>query len=394
MPHPLTFHLAACLYPGGVFERSAFPSHLVGLSVAANAPGPSDRALRRLHAVRQALGFQTQVILTGDQIYVDATAGLFDPTLSDAPLEHAYDRMRLLPWRNHALEEAEPVALMDDHEVGDNWEPSLHPRRQAALSETLRMGRDHFIDRQLRRSVGTGPADTRLWRPATLGERLLFVGDTRSERTARDPAQLGRARIMSDAQRDALHQALSDRQKAAPTEHKFVATSSVLLPRRLSTAERHDDPAAALRSDAWDGYPTSLHGLLAHICHEGIERCVFLSGDEHIGCVAEATVQQLSAAGLPVGRAVSLWSVHAGALYAPFPFANSVPEDFPTQDLFDFDGGDGRRYRCTVNAWFAPARDGFAEVRVLPDGTAGAGFEVSFRDGLEPERDTRWPPVP
>ena len=64
-----------------------------------------------------------------------------------------------------------------------------------------------------------------------------------------------------------------------------------------------------------------MHALLAHIAENEIENVVFLSGDEHLSCVACASVYSES------GKGALIHSVHSSALYAPFPFANSVEAD-------------------------------------------------------------------
>ena len=419
----LRFHLAACLYPGGLFERSARPRAgslfersarpMAGsLDEPSNLPGPADRSLKRLRALRKADGFATPVLLAGDQIYVDASAGLFDPSLRDEPFKRAYDRLREQDWRSEALMGSTPVTLMDDHEVADNWEPSLNPGRAADGLKLLFKGRYGFLQRQ--RQINPDPVDAprarrSLWLldETTLPGHLLFVGDTRSERSARDPTCMLDARIMGEAQRKALLWALCSQQSMHPGRIKFVATSSMLLPRRLSTAQAeqaHADAkragqakgryphAGALRSDAWCGYPSSLHDLLASLVDLRIQHCVFLSGDEHIGCVAEATVQQTTADGQGLGSPVKLWSVHTGALYAPFPFANSVAEDFFQAETFAFEI-DGRHYRCQVEAKFPSRGDGFVELRVGA-GAGQAGHEtlsLIFRHGQDPSLDQAWP---
>ena len=402
MPDPLTFHLAACLYPGGLLDRSARPSP-GSPNLPVNAPGPADLALRRLRQQRQALGFKTPVLLAGDQIYVDATAGLFDPSLRDQPFTRAYDRLRDQPWRNEALMRTTPLTLMDDHEVADNWEPSLNRGRAAEQHERLWRGRYAFLQRQ--RLVNPDPLDAPrgrrlLWQvnETALAGHLLFLGDTRSERSARDPASILAARIMGDGQAQALLKALTAWQARAPGALKFIATPSMLLPRRLHTAEG-DHPvtgagtAAALRSDAWCGYPGSLHRLLASLVQRQVQvqGCVFLSGDEHIGCAARITVQAVDDRGHAAGQALRLWSVHAGALYAPYPFANAQAADFAASETFYFQEA-GQRYRCQVDAFFPGPGDGFVELTVQPARTATGrdGLAVRFCSAAGPAADQCW----
>ena len=66
-----------------------------------------------------------------------------------------------------------------------------------------------------------------------------------------------------------------------------MLTPSALLPRHLAAAQ---DPACALHSDSWEGYPYSQHELLKFACDNEVEALVFLSGDEHISSFTRAKV--------------------------------------------------------------------------------------------------------
>jgi hypothetical protein len=147
-----------------------------------------------------------------------------------------------------------------------------------------------------------------------------------------------------------------------------VATPSLLLPRR---AEGVQDPAAAERSDAWDGYPASLDRLLDFLMREQIQHTVFLSGDEHHALVCRATLQP------PPERAgqwdaVQLTSVHSSALYAPLPFANGHPADLSDQGFVTAGGT-----RVSMSTHHAPPGDGWARVSLSPGAGDGA-LEVAF----------------
>ena len=140
-------------------------------------------------------------------------------------------------------------------------------------------------------------------------------------------------------------------------------------------------PPAALHSDAWDGYPASLHGLLAHLCDHALDHTVFLSGDEHVGCVAHVHIERLGDDGRVLAPA-TCHSVHTPALYAPYPFANSLAEHFADDEMFEFSLPEGdalRRYRCTVRTWRPAVGDGFVLLRVARRAQGGwvvrAGFD-------------------
>lgn len=374
---PLQLFLVACLYPGGILDRSQRPKPGSRLTDPGNLPGPSDYAFSRLIDLLPVTKLaKMDLVMTGDQIYVDATAGLFDPSQTDKPLERTYANLRAQPWRTMAIgHNAASVALMDDHEVGDNWEPSAHDERNEQSRRQMKHASSLFLEQQRKKPRQS----TLVHSHELLSGHTLFAGDTRSERSARDAKDLKLARIMSDDQMEKLLKTLAT--PPAP-EWKFAATSSVLLPRRLTTKE--GTASAGIRSDAWDGYPTSLHKLLGEVADRGLQNCVFLSGDEHIPCVARITLKPKGSQ-QPV---VKLWSVHAGALYAPYPFANAVREDFAEADAFNFVSPNGTAWTCEVTAEFPPhLDDGFLEIT----GSDGAPLEVVFRSAHGAGRDHAFP---
>jgi len=158
---------------------------------------------------------------------------------------------------------------------------------------------------------------------------------------------------MSEVQLGALLAWLSAR-RTSPVP-KFIACPALPLPRHRRAADPRQ-PAAALRSDSWDGYPQSLSRVLGHIARERVPNVVFLSGDEHLSLVARVTLRAGN------GEPVLVHSVHSSALYAPFPFANSIDDDLAADETFRL--GD-----CSVEVRtrFAAPGDGFAVVRVFEE---------------------------
>lgn len=350
--------LASCQYPGNLLDRTPADARLIG---------PADASMCRLAGRLDQPDPPTLLVLAGDQIYADDTAGLFD-------LPHDEERYRLAYRQRAASRGAQALAgrlvqqmLMDDHEVEADWEfddAAGRVRLQAARRaywQWQRLGDPHDV-----------PAA--LW--TTLRHRGFdfFMGDCRSQREPRQADDLARRHIMAAAQREALQAWLL----AARGRPHFVATSSMLLPRKLATACQ---PLAALHSDAWDGYPASLHGLLAHLCDHALDHTVFLSGDEHLGCVARVHVERLGDDGRVRAQA-TCHSVHTPALYAPYPFANALAEHFADDEVFGFSlpaGAGLRYYRCTVRTWRPAAGDGFVVLRVARHAQGGwvvwAGFD-------------------
>lgn len=393
MPPALCLYLAACQYPAGILERSRLVHPKV--DAPSNVTGPADLAIRRLALERQSdiarHGAPSRLILAGDLIYADATAGLFDPVTRDQPWRRAWDMRSQNPWVRKLNGPGSIISVLDDHEIEDNWEPSNNDKQNAALREAMYRGRLEFIKSSSRGSFARPGASTDarlLWYPDKLdGKHFLFIGDTRTERQARDPAELMRARLMRSEQMRTLLTGLDD---APEDTHKVIVTSSMLLPRPLGLADAAS-PEAAVRCDSWCGYPASLHQVLAHIADNAIEHCLFLSGDEHLPCLAEITVQCTN----PGGPEVKLTSIHAGALYAPYPFANARPAMFLERDSFRFsvtrqnDQNEVTRdYLCTVRATFPPVRhEGYVKIELSDKPSIQPAVTVTFRDALDPARD-------
>lgn len=381
---PFTFALGSCHYPAGLVDGTPQDYQPGGTQL----PGPADAALLRLARRLDQLGDPDRpslLVLAGDQIYADATAGLFDPRAGTTPqnqasLRDAADWLRV-PYQNlygsvgaqSVLGRLRSFMVLDDHEIDDNWEPLPAPAAPGAKrhNQALRSaGRQAYLRYQ--RNLPEAALLQVLWQDQNHRGIPFFLADTRTERGARkaawDPC---RPRIMGCLQTARLYAWLAD----APERPAFFVSPSMLLPRRRRSAAQL---RAALHSDAWCGYPGSLHALLAKVCQLGRSNLVFLSGDEHLSCVVEATITDLRQA----GRQVKLHSVHSSGLYTPYPFANAVPEEFALPDMWEFsDPTDpASRYRCQVRLcqpW--AAGDGFALLRLAPpaQGNSGGDWQLS-----------------
>jgi cholesterol oxidase len=346
-------------------------------SAVAGPAEASALALRKI--VRRMLPEGPSMLLfLGDQVYVDATAGLFDPTVQDDPYKLVYTRQNQSLIALCKDSTVDVYAMPDDHEITDNWEPGDPASGVVRESSAKELGLSAYWKNYRLPEVFTG----KFWRDDIVhGGLPFFLGDARTEREGRTAMNWREQKIMNDLQFTALRQWLAIPENA--NLPKFVSTASALLPRRLAVAR---DAACALHSDAWDGYPKSMHELLAHICDKQIKGLVFLSGDEHISNHVTARVTDLH-----TGRQCTFHSVHSSALYAPYPFANAVKEDFARSETFRFpdppDPAAGR-YCCEVRTVFAPEGDGFALLTALPpsisDGTDWQ-LKVNFHDANGPK---------
>jgi hypothetical protein len=371
----LCFAFGSCQYPSGIVDCTA--GRVIGESDVArdpvpgregriepsyrSRPGPADETYHRLARLlddpapddpRPSL-----LLLLGDQVYVDDTAGLFDPSLRDGRFRAPYERWLGSPCVQEVLYRLPLECVIDDHEIIDNWEPddagaerdkngNLKPWAQNRKDGTIAFRRF-----QLGRNGNGG--SPQLWRSFDEAGVPFFLMNTRTEREHRDALTVGQAKLIRDRQFGALQAWLLEH-KGRP---KFIASPSILLPRQRTTQEH---PTSALRSDAWDGYPATLHALLAFIWDQRIEHCVFISGDEHLSCIAEATLR-----GPGESRpALQIYSIHSSGFYAPYPFANSRPEDLAGDETFEFSAhvGGTPAYRCEVQTWFPRSGDGFATI--------------------------------
>lgn len=413
-----TFALGSCQYPAGLVDGTP-QDHGDG---EAMPPGPADASMLRL-AARLDDPDDTHrpslLVLSGDQIYADATAGLFDPRAGrmPAPRSSVRDAEHWLrvPYQNwlgsvgtqSVLGRLVTLTMLDDHEIDNNWEPlaaaTTRPGADDRLQRLRQAGSLGF--QRYQRDLREAQLLAQLWHRHQHRGIGFFMADTRTERGARQaatdpcspriigPTQLAHLLAWIDGDLTWTDDQPAPRLQpdepalaAARQRPAFIVSPAMLLPRRRSSQRRQGQPGdpqsrrdlrAALHSDAWDGYPGSLHQLLVQLWTIGRSNLVFLSGDEHLSCVVKATVTKLS---VP-DRAVTLHSVHSSGLYAPYPFANAVPALFALPDDWTFEDpqAPGQRYRCVVepcgldaagSPW-APG-DGFALLALTPPANPAA----------------------
>ena len=345
----LCFALASCQYPAGLLDSKVAYASYSRLAA---------RFKRKSSSKQPNLDL---LLLVGDQVYVDATAGLFDPTALDDHYRRPYEKLFAVKPLRSLIRQIPTYMMLDDHEIDDNWEPGADDIR---IDPRMKEGRKAYWKYEPP-NVRTHPyphgnSSYPLWEEFATAGFPFFISDTRTERSARSPCNIETTRIMSDVQFQILLDWLKSQKVEDPKRPKFIVSSSIVLPRKLSALE-HRHSASALRSDAWDGFPYSFHHLLGEIAKEEIQNVVFLSGDEHLSCVARAEVKRI-----PDGKPIMIHSVHSSALYAPFPFANAIREDFAATDEFQFDASKyGFAYTCSVSTQFAPNGDGFAILNVV-----------------------------
>ncbi|MHB8667828.1 MAG: alpha/beta fold hydrolase [Burkholderiales bacterium] len=256
------------------------------------------------------------LLLAGDQIYADATAGLFDPKDRRSRFYDAYREVWTAPNAREVLRQLPTYMMLDDHEVSDDWHPQdpddgMRAWALRAFEEyQLAHSPNAFASQRL---SAAAPSDYKhYYYDFSAGGFAFFVCDTRTERT-------GRIRIMQSPQFGELTNWLKDQEREGGSRPKFVLSPSVVLPFLNAT---RGSTAYAARSDGWDGFADSLRELFGFIARESIRNVVFLCGDPHFSMSSEI---QFGGANLAQLRALC---IVASPMYAPYPFANARPADF------------------------------------------------------------------
>lgn len=293
-------------------------------------------------------------LLLGDQVYVDSTAGLFDPRR----LDDRYGRSHVEWLSNDAVQSVlsqRPTEMMlDDHEIENDWEPlAYHDDRHV---RKRRLGEAAFRSFQVHGASGRHAYGW--WGEVKTAPVPVFMLNSRTTRDIRRLDAGGDASMISRVQWQALQRWLTSLDDAVP---KVVTLSSLPMPRHVPAAG-----GGSLKFDGMDGYPRTLHALLRFVAEKDVRGLVLLSGDEHMPVVSTAC---LTRHGREVGRVLS---IHTSALYSPFEFVNGRPVDLIGEEEFDVGGTD---VRCRVTTQCYPADNGFTLVDFARAPTIRIRFE-------------------
>ncbi|MFA3918912.1 alpha/beta fold hydrolase [Ruegeria hyattellae] len=328
------FMFGSCQYPAGLLDKPVAYNSYGTLAGRLTSPAAPPRFS----------------LLVGDQVYVDATAGLFDPRDINDRYRSPYENWLRAPAVRKALRSAPSYMLLDDHEIVDNWEPraGVNDKQSDWFKEAI------SAYRKYQHGLHSNRQDFEH------GNARFFLLNTRTCRTRRAVGDLMNAELAHGPAMTKLKDWMEQGSGV-----KFVVTPSMFLPRHRRAIQRdtrlHPDNLSAIHSDGWDGYLASMREILGHIAKKQIKNIVFLSGDEHRACLATGEI--LNAQDQQVTRFAS---VHTSALWAPFPFANSLEEDTADLETFTFDLAGGQ-FSCVVKTERPVAGDGptFVSVREL-----------------------------
>ncbi len=302
----MNFALGSCRYIGNNLDL-------------ARADQPFAALLQRL----QDADAPAFCLMLGDQIYVDASAGVLQ---EDARLEIFWERYQDAwnsPHASALLRQLPVYQMLDDHEIQNDWEAAPRSRSPHAHAWD-QMAQACFVAWQWSHSPRNAwpPAPDSMarhfWYHFRAGGLPFFMLDTRLERGSRYQQLQQRqpaAHIISAVQMDALCDWLLQQQALAPSAPKFILSPSVLAP--LASRE-----AAAYRSrgDGWHAYPASLAQLGGFLLDHGIQHVVFLSGDLHAHFACELEFADAS-------QRITAWNIVSSPCHAPFHFINSKIED-------------------------------------------------------------------
>ncbi len=297
-------------------DRGAVCFALASCRYAANAADRelADRTFGRLHDLLQ-LPDRTRPVpqflfLAGDTIYADATYGVFDPTLAEERFDQRYFEAWTAPNAREVLRRLPVYPMLDDHEVEENFEGQ--PEEDPAKAGIRAFEAFHMMLTPLGSAAAPGYYSYDL----QAGGFRFFVADTRTGRR-RERGKASRRASIDDGMLADLKRWLRDAHRDGPAKPKFIVSPSVVVP---WSRETRGDPSYALRSDAWDGFPYSLHELLRTVAEEGIRNVVFLSGDYHCSVFCTMNLGWK-------GRSVRAFSIVSSGLYSPYPFANTRLEE-------------------------------------------------------------------
>jgi len=315
------FAICSCRYPPTLIDREKADEAFGGL-----------RALleRRLDLAEVADTIPELLLLVGDQIYADSSAGLFDPTSRLERFYEAYREAWSAPNARIVFSRLPTYMMLDDHEVSDNWHPEdrRDPQADLLVNEGLLICDKYQLAHgpqnaeELCESAGTPvPLRARFYSFSGSGFPF-FVCDTRTARQQRNS-------ILGAAQERALENWLVTQQKEHKRRPKFVVSPSIVVPYLHATGLPVADPgltrsatrgaaAYSARSDGWDGFPEALRRLFQCITDNGIENVVFLCGDAHLSM----------ACSIELPRRLRAACIVSSPMYAPYPFANPLAADY------------------------------------------------------------------
>ena len=333
----LTLLATTCRYPGfGIEQRRS-----------------EKAAVQMLAQLRQPQGAADALLMLGDQIYADATGGLFD---TSSPIEKYCGRYQALfaSPRFRRLAASIPVyMLQDDHEFTNNWcQEDMFQGPAGDAQYRTALGMMHACQ------LAHSPYGARAVAPPfdyqmRIRGIAVYMMDTITMR------HVPPGNIVEQAQLDSLEKWLAG---LSPGEPKLICTGAVIAPgytRALDAAGRLD-PARCGDYASWQGYAVQRKQLFDLIRLRGGGNVLLVSGDYH--CAAQATIHHQ---GKLVAQAVVV-----PPLYAPMRYVNDSVHYLAELERF----GD---YEIDCPPAQRVTGSGHAQIRLTQ--TGGDGATASWR---------------
>ena len=354
----LCFVFGSCQYGAGPFDKE----------IAHESYKKLDSYLRQ----NSKVSFMS---LIGDQVYVDPSAGLIDPSITHEKFINPYHRWLSNEHVASVFRKLPAYNILDDHEIGDNWEPLSEQSDDWVKNSDYRNGIKYFLQFQRGVLAENSKQKPFLWYSFVENEIDFFVMDTRTERSFRSAENISNpdTTMISKEQLSALKQWLLETHSTKPNSPKFIMSSCSFLPMEVLKHSSTNSNASRIRADGWEGYPTTLIDLLSFLVDENLSQVIFLCGDLHLNSDSEIIVENKTSS-----RKVTVRSILSSGLYSPFPFANRQPNEVPELEKVQFSlqsASSKTNYQCTINTKVLEPSNGFALVDV--DGKTGkVGFEL------------------
>ncbi|MBJ2156647.1 alpha/beta fold hydrolase [Variovorax sp. IB41] len=342
----LSFAIASCQYPPGLLDGDPAQASCKRLVDHIDAAAPDRRP--------------QLLLLVGDQVYVDERAGLYQAGVDD--VNRAYVQgFGLQAWR--ALTRRLPTyPMLDDHEVEDGWEP--RPTTTDLEREALHAYRSNQHTWQ-----GEGLANGSLSYGLAAGGFPFLMLDTRSLRQPRALRASAKAKPVAEALINKAFDAVQLKALLANVpgdQPLFIASSVAMLP--LQRRAVFGATAECVELDDWNGYPRSQFDLLELLRDAPTRQVILLSGDRHMSSVSSLSMQGAHGT-------VEVISIVSSGLYAPWPFANAVPEDFWLDGPVTLRLGQ-RQIDGHVTTIAKGTTDGFATVRIAKEEDESKGWTL------------------
>ncbi|MEU8110098.1 alkaline phosphatase D family protein [Nonomuraea muscovyensis] len=303
----------------------------IGRALTAPAPGSVPRSLRIAvcscanyqHGYFTAYARMAQerpdlVLNLGDYIYEQGSDHLL--TLGGNVRDHeGAEAVTLADYRRrHALYKTDPdlqaahaaapwVAVMDDHEVVNNWTNLIPAERRGAAF------RAYYEHMPLRPSARPGGPAIQLYRRLHWGNlAALHVLDTRQYRDAHQCAPgYSSCPLPADPSRSML--GLDQEQWLLDGLRRFGARWE-LIGQQVFFGQRDRDPGLdrVVRQDAWDGYTAARLRLSEGWIEAGVRNAVVLTGDVHAHWAGNLVLDYDDPDSRPIGAEFAVTSISSG----------------------------------------------------------------------------------